>query len=129
MATANQKLCIVCPKPGKKLCQGCKNINYCSRECQKRDWKTHKLLCKTFPDFADRPTPDSRRVILFPDNESKPKFIWLTTSLHGACGYYYESLNVRTIIADGHLDFQMIQHNALLNRNLDHTIRLYGRDA
>ena len=32
---------------GKKLknCAKCKGIMYCSRECQKQDWKHHKKDC------------------------------------------------------------------------------------
>tara|TARA_Y100000389_G_C17333104_1_gene449206 strand:- start:67 stop:900 length:834 start_codon:yes stop_codon:yes gene_type:complete len=26
-------------------CGNCKCVSYCSRECQKADWKTHKLVC------------------------------------------------------------------------------------
>ena len=26
-------------------CGKCKNIYYCSRECQKTDWKRHKIRC------------------------------------------------------------------------------------
>lgn len=29
-----------------KLCTGCKTASYCSRECQKTDWKEHKVICK-----------------------------------------------------------------------------------
>ena len=27
------------------VCGGCKEMYYCSRECQKKDWKTHKPDC------------------------------------------------------------------------------------
>lgn len=27
-------------------CEGCKQVVYCGRECQKRDWKAHKKACK-----------------------------------------------------------------------------------
>jgi hypothetical protein len=27
-------------------CSRCKGVQYCSRECQKKNWKTHKLHCK-----------------------------------------------------------------------------------
>ncbi len=31
---------------GLKMCGGCKKAAYCSTECQKRAWKTHKAVCK-----------------------------------------------------------------------------------
>ncbi|TFK16970.1 hypothetical protein FA15DRAFT_683641 [Coprinopsis marcescibilis] len=42
--------CSACRKKGKpslKECGGCKNIRYCSPECQKKDWKAHKPKCKS----------------------------------------------------------------------------------
>ena len=29
-----------------KKCSGCKKVHYCSAECQKTHWKTHKPECK-----------------------------------------------------------------------------------
>eukprot|EP00798_Chlamydomonas_sp_ICE-L_P030414 gene30414-35419_t len=40
--------CSRCFKPGKfPKCSGCKLVSYCSRDCQKGDWKLHKLKCKS----------------------------------------------------------------------------------
>ncbi|OSX58701.1 hypothetical protein POSPLADRAFT_1153063 [Postia placenta MAD-698-R-SB12] len=33
-------------KPKLLLCSGCKMANYCSRECQKENWKSHRSACK-----------------------------------------------------------------------------------
>jgi MYND finger len=33
-------------KPKPMTCVRCKKVRYCSRECQKKDWKTHKKQCK-----------------------------------------------------------------------------------
>jgi len=30
-----------------KFCSSCRVVKYCSKECQKADWKKHKLQCKT----------------------------------------------------------------------------------
>lgn len=34
-----------CPNAGTKTCARCDINVYCSRECQKKDWKTHKSVC------------------------------------------------------------------------------------
>lgn len=39
--------CKVCGETqGTLKCAGCKAVSYCGRECQKGDWKAHKVLCK-----------------------------------------------------------------------------------
>jgi len=39
--------CLSCGKEGKLLaCTQCKTAKYCSRDCQKEDWKRHKKWCK-----------------------------------------------------------------------------------
>merc|ERR1711916_37500 len=42
------KRCETCyvAEEGLKECTGCRSVVYCSRECQKRDWKAHKRACK-----------------------------------------------------------------------------------
>lgn len=35
-----------CNQPRNKACSGCLKEGYCSPECQKEDWKVHKILCK-----------------------------------------------------------------------------------
>lgn len=35
------------PAGGIKICSKCKNARYCSKECQKKQWKTHKIECKS----------------------------------------------------------------------------------
>lgn len=60
-----------------KVCGGCKDISYCSSECQQADWHVHKLLCKSFKDFAQpAPSANMRRVVVFLPGEKKPRFMW-----------------------------------------------------
>jgi len=35
-----------CSKTGVYMCSGCGKIAYCSQECQKRHWPSHKAECK-----------------------------------------------------------------------------------
>jgi len=51
---ADGKMCSICMncKVSKKLeelskCGGCNMVCYCSKECQKKHWKTHKKDCQT----------------------------------------------------------------------------------
>jgi tetratricopeptide (TPR) repeat protein len=41
------KLCgnPICGKEGERMCTRCSGELYCSPECQKLDWKTHKIMC------------------------------------------------------------------------------------
>ena len=41
-----------------RLCQGCFMVRYCSKDCQKADWKRHKIECRassqaTRPESSD----------------------------------------------------------------------------
>jgi len=41
--------CSACGGPGKPtllICSRCKTARYCSTECQRKDWKNHKSMCK-----------------------------------------------------------------------------------
>ncbi|EON63549.1 hypothetical protein W97_02777 [Coniosporium apollinis CBS 100218] len=48
------RLCTNCDKSETELelkrCGKCKVVLYCSPECQKADWKTHKRFCRPAPD-------------------------------------------------------------------------------
>ena len=48
--------CVICNKEGAKLCQGCHSACYCSKECQTKDWSTHKLLCSKIKDGSHEPS-------------------------------------------------------------------------
>ncbi|KAF8137398.1 hypothetical protein EV363DRAFT_1394947 [Boletus edulis] len=45
-ANVNVEKQAICEKPGKLACSSCKLVSYCSKECQKAHWATHKSDCK-----------------------------------------------------------------------------------
>lgn len=42
---AQTPLCTVCKSPSVNYCSVC-GVPYCSTECQRSDWKNHKLICQ-----------------------------------------------------------------------------------
>lgn len=41
----NPKFCFVCEKFAEPFCKQCEITHYCSKECQKSNWPTHKEIC------------------------------------------------------------------------------------
>ncbi|KAL1951960.1 hypothetical protein VTO73DRAFT_1109 [Trametes versicolor] len=39
-----------------KMCSGCRVMGYCSKECQRADWKTHKPVCREMSDGRGAPS-------------------------------------------------------------------------
>lgn len=122
-------LCEMCPKAATSTCSKCDNSRYCSKACQKRGNKLHKVLCPSFKTFNDttRPSPLHRRAIYFPVNETHPRFIWFPFERkHGqydspVCG---DLLGPRTM-----MQFVTIRANLTLDRRLEDTITIMVREA
>ncbi|KIW75681.1 hypothetical protein Z517_10423 [Fonsecaea pedrosoi CBS 271.37] len=95
--------CIMCPRRGTKVCSSCKDARYCSKNCQKLDWKNHKIICPSFQEPKPQVTEangridgifydflpevglvDFRRALVFPGDKQPPKFVWVKTWIvHG----------------------------------------------
>jgi hypothetical protein len=41
------KLCAFCGEPANTKCGACRSVVYCNAACQKADWKTHRIGCRT----------------------------------------------------------------------------------
>ena len=59
------------------LCGGCKQTSYCDRDCQRRHWKQHRVMCKAFR-AAPSGTPPPRTE---PEPASEPKSDYLSGTL------------------------------------------------
>lgn len=42
---SKDKMCQICAEQAHKFCSKCKSVYYCSSDCQKADWPTHKNSC------------------------------------------------------------------------------------
>jgi hypothetical protein len=115
-------LCFACNKPGTQRCSGCHNARYCASECQKKDWTLHKLLCKSFANFGERPSPKHHRAILFPDDETKPKFIWIKKY-----GPKYWEFDRKAHLGGGDVRLKRLDFDCHrpLRRLLNHTITIW----
>ncbi|KAI1614905.1 hypothetical protein EDD37DRAFT_403190 [Exophiala viscosa] len=66
----------MCPRRGTKVCAKCKDARYCSTDCQKVDWKQHKILCPTF-NQETKPDAFHRRGLFYPGGEQKARYVWM----------------------------------------------------
>ncbi|MCJ1235698.1 hypothetical protein MMC14_003669 [Varicellaria rhodocarpa] len=56
-----------CSNTGTSRCNGCQDVLYCSKECQKAHWKTHKQTCSSSQKYnciVIRANPNSTTPIL-----------------------------------------------------------------
>jgi hypothetical protein len=49
-----------CNRPASSQCSVCLKEWYCGSECQKADWKKHKLICKVLKRFSNQLQPYSQ---------------------------------------------------------------------
>ena len=43
-----------------KQCSGCKAVRYCSRECQQKCWRDHRILCHAISSLAEQKYREDR---------------------------------------------------------------------
>ena len=140
----NMTLCDECDNEGALRCNGCSASCYCSKECQKKAWPLHRILCKTFKDFQDCPKAEHSgekytRAIYFHPDEDAPRFIWLKTKDEmGEYGCSYLSVFPGPLAAINkmesesgefiHMTNTQIRHNYALARLLPYTLFLSSRE-
>jgi hypothetical protein len=133
------RLCTLCDQGNAQFCGRCKSACYCSKECQKADWSTHKLLCTAFSKFdvSGRPTDEHVRAVLFPVNKQKPQLIWLHCKWHtgdyGGDSDEWQFPNRDTLKVflgpDTYLKQLPVTYNSMLKRGLRNTVNICYRDT
>jgi hypothetical protein len=116
--------CVMCNKSPAQLFKQCRSYWYCSRECQRGDWPSHKLLCRKFSTQASRPSPNHKRAIFFPEDNEQPQMIWLLceSKRDYENGARYELIRPSSFIGEGH-KIGYIERNPIRGRNLGSCFR------
>ncbi len=68
------KSCFVCENQTSKTCSKCNLAFYCSKECQTKDWKTHKLVCSSSM-FPKKILDKSVYGLFLPENSDTPRIV------------------------------------------------------
>ena len=67
--------CRVCGKEDSKKCGQCHRVYYCSVQCQKKDWKSHKATCSPRqPTETQNPLLRVRDKPMHDKTQAKPVF-------------------------------------------------------
>ncbi|KAH7048451.1 hypothetical protein B0J12DRAFT_574958, partial [Macrophomina phaseolina] len=132
--------CAICNTAGARACTRCRSISYCCRECQQKDWPSHRLLCAQFLTQPPRPSPSHRRAILLRPEAKTPRLEWvrcIKVENHPDFGTYELNEGVDTLLLSldsgpattySGITRVPFQRNIPRKRDLDHTIELSFRD-
>ena len=47
-------MCSACKQRGDRKCSRCKTVIYCSEQCQKENWSSHKTLCNAIDELTQK---------------------------------------------------------------------------
>ena len=70
-------VCDVCNKQASSWCSRCVEVDYCSKDCQKKAWAVHKVFCGIQQHQAIASDTDDRyiRALFLPENEATPLLV------------------------------------------------------
>ena len=123
--------CAMCNNPATLRCSSCHCRNlYCSKSCQRADWKLHKLLCSSRPSFETPPTDSSRRAIVFLTN-GEIKFTWETIKMvtdHDDGTISESPIGLEKYFGGQRPDYQLYYNNIMRGRRLKDRIELRLND-
>jgi len=54
-------------------CGGCRSKHYCTKECQKKDWKSHKKVCKLLNEARERSAVEQKELFYGKDYDAKER--------------------------------------------------------
>ncbi|OTB00903.1 hypothetical protein M426DRAFT_26132 [Hypoxylon sp. CI-4A] len=113
--------CVICDEPNAFLCERCKGCRYCSRQCQRADWPTHKMLCAGYLKFdaTTRPTENHFKAIQFPLDRSNPQLVWVYGS--------FDDISKTFFMKGAPVQNTPVERNPASHRKLSNTIHVCSR--
>ena len=106
-STAPAQTCAHCSAKGKMRCSRCTRVWYCSKDCQKSDWRNHTLICRTQAQAARVANEEAERVAALEAvriaNEEAARLAAVEESfLHDIDGSVFSiTCNVAVVLRDG----------------------------
>ena len=55
----------------KQVCSGCQSVRYCGKRCQRKHWKSHKVLCQAIQHLSEKEEKDWRERCMFSSHLSE----------------------------------------------------------
>lgn len=88
--------CQVCKVQATLRCSACSSVPYCSRECQKIDWVTHKTLCVKPPTTSKANLTEATLVPIWGLNLKDPRILKhvIDPDLAASAPYHISKLNM-----------------------------------
>ena len=121
--------CIICNKEGAKFCQGCHSASYCSKQCQAKDFPTHKLLCSKFKEYQDKPHEHMRRGIIFHEAENPPQWVWIEVESKDGCQHAILEHHLKASpYSPNKVQYIVIEHNRSRKRVLQDILTIIHCD-
>jgi MYND finger len=122
----------MCNKSPGLRCKRCRSTWYCSRDCQKSDFPSHRILCKQFAAEPDRPSSEHKRAIFFPVDRDKPCLIWIQCrrKYDKEAGTYWTQIDPHPYLGTDKpfKGIIRIEHNPVRYRNLGSGFAPYNHD-
>ncbi len=118
--------CFKCTNFTATHCSKCKVIAYCSKDCQTKDWKIHKIFCSSLPFPQSQKTTKFEKItgILFNPNNLIPSLVEIELNIK-----FENNMLPDTILFIGATEsFNYMQSNHFKKRNLRDTLVFAFRD-
>ncbi|KAH7386478.1 hypothetical protein BKA64DRAFT_759175 [Cadophora sp. MPI-SDFR-AT-0126] len=134
--TANTMPCAVCDSKEAQICATCEDAAFCTKDCQAKGERIHKLLCAIKEEWGDsnpRPDEDSYIALYFPVDGTGPQFYWsnhrLKVQTNDTTGVI-EKVDLLSIdndeVTSGDIE---ITHNFSTRNKLPHPLTFTVRDC